>query len=346
MKTSKKNFVVILSILVILLNTPTVSMATDLVQIKEHHPPGLFLDPTNVYDGYTIGDTLTFHLHLNLTARGVGPNANDIVSIRSLNITDVLPIGLSYVLLSETTTLPIPYTFTQMGQNLVWEFDHAEIDSVQSDGWQVGISFDAVINPSVSDDTYLVNQVISEYYETISEADSNPTTTDTIWIARPVLDIEKPYQGSVEAGGSFEYSVTLTNTGHLDADVMVIDTLPTEVIYVPGDASATADSIIDNSTHVVWSGTVENVNGQNTVIITIPVTHDENNPAESFTNYVAYVEVPEDAVMLSESDECTTEVTITVGGEIRPVIDDSTRLLMQGIVALILVGVFVIYRKH
>ncbi len=305
---NRKICATIIVTLTLILQASVTVHATNSLQEKEHHPPSGFKDPTGTYDGYSLGDTILFHLHLNVTLGGDGPNAKDLVSIHALNITDNLPNGLTYVNGTENSTLPLDYNFTQIGQTLIWSFEDEEIDELQSDGWQVGVAFFARVGDDVPDDTFLVNQVTSEYIETKSEAHSNPTTSDTIWVARPILDIEKECPEIIHEGDSFDFTITLNNTGHMNSTVQVVDTLPVGVIYTPGDASATSGVIADNSTHVVWSGTINNVTAPHTVTITIPVSDDPFNPKNQLINVVNYTSVPETAEMIRNFSRCCVEV--------------------------------------
>jgi uncharacterized repeat protein (TIGR01451 family) len=309
-KTLKKSTKAILfATLLILLASLALVSATVVLLIKEHHPtPSAFKDPSNLYDGYLPGDTITFHGHLNVTNTVQDPT---LISIKDLNFTDQLPAGLTYVP-GSATSLPAAI-FTDFGGGMLfWDFGPGPFATLQADFYQASIEFQATVDLTVPDNTYLVNSVTPRYLETVTNALSEPTTTDTIYVARPILDIEKTCTEKIIEGGAILYQITLTNTGHYPAEsIEVTDMLPAGVIYTLGTASATS-GVIDDTTpgQIVWTGTIGSVQNApaNVVMITIPVVDDGTVISNSLVNTVSYTEFPAYVQFINDDDTCTTTV--------------------------------------
>jgi uncharacterized repeat protein (TIGR01451 family) len=174
--------------------------------------------------------------------------------------------------------------------------------------YQATAEFNATVDSTVPDNTYLSNIAQASYNEVMTHLLSQPGTSDTVWVAKPILDIIKQGPAVVENGSSFNYVLTLNNTGNLDAvGVNVSDFLPSGVMHTPGTSTASSGSFaVDSGTQVVWTGTIGNVSGTHVVTITIPVT--ANTPATSVSDSASYTAYPSTTEFTHASATCTTQV--------------------------------------
>jgi len=285
--------------------------ATSVVYIKTHHTPSTFKDPSSFYDGYTPGTSIRYHIYLNVTLSSGGP----VVAITNLTMTDTLPTGLTYVSGSQISD-PAAVSFSALGQVLFWNWSSNVLNTVVNPPelpagtlYEAAVEFNATVDSNVPDNTYLNNIAQASYNEVITHVLSQPGTSDTVWIARPILDIAKQAPAVVENGSSFNYVLTLNNTGNLDAiGVNVSDSLPSGAIHTPGTSTASSGSFaVDSATQVVWTGTIGNVSGTHIVTITIPVTAD-TPPATSLFDSAAYTAYPNITEFTNANANCTTQV--------------------------------------
>ena len=300
----------ILAVFLVLTYSIAVVHATSVVFFKMHNTPSTFQDPSQTYDGYTNGANIRYHIYLNVTASPGGK----VVAITNVTFTDTLPAGLTYVSGSQISD-PSAVSFSIAGQVLLWNWSSTNLSTVVNPPevppgvlYQATVEFNATVDSSVPDNTYLTNDAQASYNEVVTHVLSRPATTDTIWIARPILDIIKQGPAVVENGSSFSYTLTLNNTGNLDAvGVNVSDLLPSGVTHTPGTSTASSGSFpVDSGTEVVWTGTIGNFTGTHVVTITIPVT--ANTPATSVTNSANYTAYPVTSEFTHASATCTTQV--------------------------------------
>jgi uncharacterized repeat protein (TIGR01451 family) len=301
----------ILMVFVVLTSLIAVVHATSVVYMKMHDTPSTFMDPSATYDGYTPGANIGYHIYLNVTASTGGA----VVAITNLTMTDTLPAGLTYVSGSQLSD-PAAVSFSAVGQVLFWNWSTTVLSTVvnppESDGllYQATVEYNATVNNTVPDNTLLTNVAQASYNQVnLPNVPLSTSTTDTIWIAVPILDIIKQGPAVVENGSSFDYTLTLNNTGHLDATgVNVSDFLPSGVMHTSGTSTASSGSFaVDNGTQVVWTGTIGNVTGTHVVTITIPVTAN-TPPATSVSNSANYTAYPSTTVFTHTSATCTTQV--------------------------------------
>jgi len=298
-------------ILIVLMSSISSVHATSVVYIKTHHTPSFFKDTSGLYDGYTPGTNIRFHIYLNVTISMGGP----VVAITNLTITDTLPAGLTYVSGSQLSA-PAAVSFSALGQVLVWNWSSNVLNTVVNPPelpanvrYQATAEFNATVDSAVPDNTYLNNIAQARYNEVVTHVLSQPGTSDTVWIAMPILDIAKQGPAVVENGFSFNYVLTLNNTGHLDAiGVSVTDSLPSGATHTPGTSTASSGSFaVDSGTQVVWTGTIGNVTGTHIVTITIPVTAN-TPPATSLYNSASYTTYPSFTEFTNIEATCTTQV--------------------------------------
>jgi uncharacterized repeat protein (TIGR01451 family) len=283
--------------------------AASVIFFKIDSASSTFMDPSQTYNGYTPGTNVRYLIFLNVTTKLGG----SVVKITNLTITDTLPTGLTYVSGSQLSD-PSAASFSVVGQELIWNWSTTQLSTVVNPPnvanarYQATAEINATVDSTVADNTYLTNNAATGYDVVTPKSVQSDTTYDTVWIARPVLDIAKQSPAEVENGSSFNYILTLNNTGHFDATgVKVTDILPTGVTHTPGTSTASSGSFaVDNGTAVIWTGTIGNVTGTHVVTITIPV--NVNTPAKSLYNSANYTAYPCISEFTHTSASCTTTV--------------------------------------
>jgi hypothetical protein len=154
------SFLALTMVLAILSTTPTVNATY--VSLNKQHTPNTNFNQT---------DTIMFTITLNVLNEPSG----SAIAIRHLNITDIIPAGLTYVMGSETHTPTA--TFTKTGQRLFWDFGVATVHTTTP---QAVVSFNVTVNTGAAG--FLVNQAIAEYVEDLTDVYSNPGNTDTVFV--------------------------------------------------------------------------------------------------------------------------------------------------------------------
>jgi uncharacterized repeat protein (TIGR01451 family) len=138
-------------------------------------------------------------------------------------------------------------------------------------GSQASFSFAVRTVPPLPDGTVVVNTA------TIDDGVHSPfTRTATTTIAAPDLSPSEKRVSSaaVSPGQVLTYTILVKNAGRGPAMVALTDTLPSEVVYVPGSAWAGSGgpAVYDDSTHrLTWSGHVP-VNGMATIRFAVRAT--------------------------------------------------------------------------
>ena len=177
------------------------------------------------------GDTFTYTLDLT---NETGP---DVTAAYNLVVTDVVPTG---VVVDEAT---ISNGGTLVGDTITWN-----IPGPLAVGATLAppLSYEASLAPSADiDRTPLVNTATLNSYESLPTGGrtySGNSDTATVTPQFPRLFTEKAVVQDVPAfiGDPFGWEITVTNTGDGTAfDVAVIDTLPTNWLYVPGSTVIT-----------------------------------------------------------------------------------------------------------
>jgi len=337
--------IIFLGILIISIFSMMGVRATSEVYVKMHHAPAsLFKDPFHTYDGYTPGTNIRYHLYLNVTVSQGG----SVVAIQNLTMTDTLPTYLTYVSGSQLSdTANGSASFSVVGQVLTWNWSATIIRTVvnppetpANQRYEATVEYNATVSSTIPDSTYVTNTAVAKYTEVISHVLSQPGTSDTIWVAYPILDIIKLNPAQVNNGANFNYVLILNNTGELDATgVSVTDLLPTGVTHTPGTSTASSGSFtVDSGTQVVWTGTIENVTGTHIVTITIPVT--ANTQASQVYNTASYTAYPSSTKFTHSSASCTTMILHpSVGGVSTPIIGFSFLAPWLGTVSLLATAV-------
>jgi uncharacterized repeat protein (TIGR01451 family) len=181
----------VLTIALITLGSTVSNANATFVSLNKQHSP---------LTNFNQGDTITFTITLNvLDVPGGAP-----IAIRHLNLTDIIPAGLTYVSGSETHTPTA--TFTPSGQTLFWDFG---VSTVHSTSPQAVVTFQVTVNGGASG--LLVNQAISEYIEDLTQVYSNPGITDTVTVNPPPTPTpsptptvtQTPFPSQPSVGGEF-----------------------------------------------------------------------------------------------------------------------------------------------
>jgi hypothetical protein len=170
--------------------------ATTTELVKEHHPSSTMRDPTGTIDAYFIGQTITFHIHLNVTS-STAPFPW--LSISNLTIIDILPnlggggpLYMTYVSGSQASSSAAgAAAFTDFGNGtLRWNFGAGPFTTgvtapppfgTAGEYWTASITFNAIFNINVVGNTYLTNTGVATYTETVSQVHSAPSVSDVIW---------------------------------------------------------------------------------------------------------------------------------------------------------------------
>lgn len=282
-----------LFICILMLLTPITVRATFVEMGKSHSPDKPSL---------TCTDTVQFSISLSV----LDNNGGNSISIKNLKIRDILPPGLVYIPGSQVATPSASFT-DYLNGTLLWDFGAGPFDSYP----HASVTFDVSITNGAPENVVQLNIAEAFYRETESNAASNPVVTDSIRIVYPILDIRKACSGMIYEGDDIIYTVTINNTGHLDAEGLIVrDILPSGVIYTPGSATASS-GIIDESelpNYLIWTGDIENIDGSHIVTITIPVSDDPNIISDQHLNNATYEEVPECFEVLNYWDSCETPV--------------------------------------
>ncbi|HML02929.1 MAG TPA: hypothetical protein VK487_06105, partial [Candidatus Bathyarchaeia archaeon] len=284
--------------------------AANVTFFKIDNARSTFMDPSQTYNGYTPGTNIRYLIFLNVTTKPGG----SVVKITNLTITDTLPAGLTYVSGSQLSD-PSAVSFSVIGQELIWNWSTTQLSTVvnppnvpANTRYEATAEINATVDSTVADNTYLTNNAATAYDVVTPKTVQSSTTYDTIWIARPILDIAKQSPADVENGSNFNYILTLNNTGHFYATgVSVTDILPTGVAHTSGTSTASSGSFaVDNGTTVIWTGTIGNITGTHVITITIPV--NVNTPAKSVSNTANYTAYPCISEFTHTSASCTTTV--------------------------------------
>ena len=151
---------------------------------------------------YHRGENILFNITLTVFELNGGP----IISISDLNITDILPDGLSYLPGSQLSDPAA--TFTDYGNGtLQWIFGPGPFDAVAP---HANICFNVTIDNDAPENIVLLNVAEAFYHETVSGVFSNPSVTETVNVVFPLLDIDKECtSGPIHEGDPIQYNITL-----------------------------------------------------------------------------------------------------------------------------------------
>ncbi|MFT4029987.1 MAG: DUF11 domain-containing protein [Protaetiibacter sp.] len=187
-----------------------------------------------------IGDTVEYQVVVTLRA---GVNYYDPV------ITDDLPAGVQLVessvsgpTASDTTTIPGTWTLTQDTTTNTWTWTYdGDIPSSTSER-TLTLSYQVLLADDVAASvTSLPNTAAFSWNRTDDTESTRTSLTDgaTVTVLDPVLAIDKTVSDAApDPGDTFDYTVTVTNTGTTPAYNMVVtDVIPDGVIVDPDTIS-------------------------------------------------------------------------------------------------------------
>ncbi len=293
-KTQTLKTLILIILTIQALTATTIAEATFVEMEKIHQPEKM---------SYNYGEILEFNI--TITVRTVKDGS--ILSIKNLKIRDTLPQGLSFIPGNRTSTPPAISFTNYLNGTLLWNFGPGPFTGDP----QAHIRFNVTVNQDAPEGVFITNRATAFYEETVSGAPSAPAVTDVIQIIYPIIDIDKVCTGPIHEGGNINYTITLTNTGHQDAEnLTVTDFLPNDVVYTPGTAFASS-GILDETTlpgRLLWRGIIGNVTGVHTVNITVPVTDKPSIISNLITNNASYTEFTGCERLLKSWDTCDTVV--------------------------------------
>lgn len=330
MKSKSYRFISkMVTVLVILsLFTPTFLVIGTAVSLEKSADP--------VKAVYRCGEVVDVTIVLLVRDTLINGNA---ISIEDLFFEDQLPVGLTYVENSQSSTPTSTFTYNSITNLLTWNFGFGPFVT----GPQAVIHYQVIIDPNIIDGQDLTDVVTAFYTETASQAHSEPTTSNTITVGCPVLDIEKTGPQWIENGDTIIWQIILTNSGSFIAEsVTVTDTFPDAVIG-PVIASASSGDITSITLdEVVWTGDIDTTVE---ITITTPILTD----ATQIINTVSYTSIPPNTEIIKSSTTFSTNILspLFVGGEIsKPALSENRNVIIYSLVSLVAVMVFLLRTRE
>jgi uncharacterized repeat protein (TIGR01451 family) len=179
-----------------------------------------------------IGDPMTYTV--SLTNGGSTPLAN-------VRITDTLPIEVTYINSSLTATSGSP---SYAGGTVAWNGSIAA-------GGSATITFGTTINTSVSAGTIITNSAV------INGGGEIFTRTATTNVINRFASANKSVnKTSASLGDSLNYTIVFTmSNGIAPATVLVTDTLPSQLSYIPSSLSSSSGNPSYSGGVITWNGT-------------------------------------------------------------------------------------------
>lgn len=278
--------------LILLMITPCVfSQAATSILTKTHSPDK---------SSYQPGDMLQYFVGIIV----LDEITSSAIILTDLSIEDTLPEGLTYVPNSQGSGPPAE-TFTNTSGKLTWDFGEGPFAG------SAFIYFNVTVDLDIDENVLLTNWANVSYIDQQTGELSEPGIPDTIRITYPILSINKTSTEVIHEGETIEYNITVTNTGHFDAiGVNITDILPVGVNYTSGTAYATNGFFDESSlpTSLIWKGNIGNVEGLNTVNITIPVQDNVTIIDNNHTNTVNITGYPFYTEIIKGEDNSTTKI--------------------------------------
>lgn len=141
-------------------------------------------------------------------------------------ITDTLPAEVTFI----TYTPSLPGSFTQNGQNLVWDLGDVPTTGNVTLEVRVGVS-STLLNGASFTNTVTASTTYTEPNQ------ANNTDNVTTFIGAPDLVIVKTGPDDVNAGETFTYTLVYSNAGAINAtNVAIVDRLPAGISYTVDSA--------------------------------------------------------------------------------------------------------------
>lgn len=213
----------------------------------------------------------------------------------SVTLTDTLPVSMS---LSSTPVSSGGGTFTVTGNTIYWF-------GFVNNGTEVEITYQATIDEGATAGSSLVNTaLIDDGAEIITRTASVNViegSPDFTWSSKTVN------RTTALPGSILLYTISLSNTGNLAADPLVItDTISTLLTFVGTPTSSHDGTFAINGRTLTWTGVVTpNVE----VVLQFQTRIANNAPAGSLVNSVT---IGEEALIRTASTQIVTSIPTTV----------------------------------
>ncbi|MBD8497571.1 DUF11 domain-containing protein [Paenibacillus arenosi] len=176
--------------------------------------PNLTLSKQSNYTSVGIGDTIVYSISLNNS--GVAP-------VTDVTLTDSIPDGASFVPNSVTINgIPIPTADPQTGITI----------GTIAPSATVLVTFQANV-VTVPLPPTLVNQATASF---TSGTFTGTSTSNTVVIAvfQPALTLAKSSElTNASIGDTFTYTIQVSNTGNIAANITITDPIPNGAVFVP-----------------------------------------------------------------------------------------------------------------
>ena len=234
------------------------------------------------------GDLLTYQIVLRNTG---------IADAYTISVSDTVPALTTYQVGSYTVTGSPSYTIDEPGNaGIEWR-------GVVPLSSPVTITFQALLDPVIDNGTVVENR--ANVYEGVA-LEATLVATTTVHSApdwSTSMKVSDPT--SVLAGDPITYTITLSNSGNMDASAVLTDCMPLYTSYISGtvDSSVGVAWYDDEAGCIYWNNDMPAM-AEPEAVITFTVQLDPNTPAGSLVNR-AYVG---DEVNPSSEISCTTTV--------------------------------------
>lgn len=223
------------------------------------------------------------------------------LNVKGAIITDTLSFSPTSV--AQTS----PYTFTQVGQGLVWQ-----VGTLLTASGNLSLTF--MVTPA----TDFAGLLTSTAFITSEVVDSSPannlaTATTQVVPASADVSVSKSAPVTATAGSEIAYLITISNLGQLEApSVRLTDTLPSSATFV----SATGTPAQPGNGTLVWTLGTLPAGGQ-PISLTVIVTTAQD-VSGWLTNVVTITTISSETVTANNSAYATTLVTTTSPPPARP----------------------------
>jgi len=274
--------------------------------------PELSLTKVADDDAPSLGQTITY----TLTLSHLPASASD---SHDLQIVDVVPAGLTYV----GPVLPLPtgwslddssapiLTFTSSGLTLAASSVNMSYTATLGVPPTVNVG-DTLTNTAGLTWTSLPGTDTNERTGSgVGPNDYNDSSPETITASEADVTLSKTDGGlSAAPGGSIAYTVTVDNTGNIDAlDVEVTDTVPDYTTFDPASSTVGWTCTPDNNAGSTCTFDIGTLAAGATQVLTFAVTVDASLPVTvDETTNDACVAASNEPLLL-QGDNCDSDVT-------------------------------------
>jgi len=249
------------------------------------------VNETNPEEGEVITYTITVN---NLSSQ----------VINGVEITDVVPAGVTYVATSASGT-PIINDANPDGAGIIWTIPGDIVN-----GTPVVLTFNATVDAGTAPGSITIDNTASE--TAMNQSDSNNlNNTSTVSIDPIGLDIEvlKAVDNSTPTeGDTVTYTITVNNTSSQSAsNIQIGDVVPAGLSYVGGSISggdSNSEATPTSGNGLTWN--ILSLAGGSGVSLTFEATVDSGTASTTITNNA-------NLISLTETEDNATNNTGTVG---------------------------------